>query len=326
MKTAIFYLTQNTDVRKTYLKTSLYFLFKNFNEKYLHPVIILHEGDYDAKSQEEIILSVREASRSAVSFVALDADDFVVPPHIDQRKMKSCIAQKCTPYWRSEKYRMMCRWWLKHFPKYAAGYDYVMRLDDDSIIEETLNYDLFDWFDKNNLIYSSNLLHNDCGICCYGMKEFFENRYPDKKELLKSMFNAQEVSMNAVQMHPFRCVLSTTQTKFPSFETSMTVWSPLMYYNNFFITRTSFWMQPEVKASIDAIDQNGSIFYFRWGDAPLQTLLVMMHADDQSRVKRAVFKYSKRMQREAFLGDDNEFHAYMPRTYDKSSCITENEK
>ena len=327
MKTAIFYLTQNTEVRRTYLKTSLYFLFKHFNAKYQHPVIILHEGDFDSKAQEDIIFSVRESCRSLVSFVTLDPEDFKIPSHIDERKMRNCIAQKCTPYWRSEKYRMMCRWWLVHFPKYASGYDYVMRMDDDSIIEEPLNYDLFEWFEKGNLIYASNMLHSDCGICCYGMKDFFEARFPDphKKELLKSMFNKQEIAMTAVQMHPFRCLLSITQKpdQYPQFDKSLTVWSPLMYYNNFFITRVSFWEQPEVRASIDAIDQNGSIFYFRWGDAPLQTLLVMLHADDQTRIKRAVFKYSKRMQREAFAGDDGEYHMYMPATYDKSSCITE---
>ena len=49
---AIFYLTQNTPVRKTYLKTSLYFMFKNFNAEHKYPVIILHEGDFDAKSQD----------------------------------------------------------------------------------------------------------------------------------------------------------------------------------------------------------------------------------------------------------------------------------
>jgi hypothetical protein len=56
------------------------------------------------------------------------------------------------------------------------GYDYVMRLDDDSIIEETIP-DIFNWMKDKNLIYSSNLLHVDCGICCYGMKDFFKKHH-----------------------------------------------------------------------------------------------------------------------------------------------------
>ena len=95
-----------------------------------------------------------------------------------------------------------------------------------------------------------------------------------------------------------------------------------MYYNNFFITKTAFWQRDDVKAAIDKIDKDGSIFYYRGGDAPLQSIVVMLFAK-QNEVNRCVFKYSKRMQREAFLGDDKEFHSYMPDTYDKSTCITE---
>ena len=73
--------------------------------------------------------------------------------------------------------------------------------------------------------------------------------------------------------------------------------------------------------SIDAIDADGSIFYWRWGDAPLHTILVMLFEKD--RVGRAKFAYSKRMQREAFIDDDGEPHAYMPGTYDRSSCMSE---
>ena len=117
---AIFYLTQNTEARRIYLKTSLYFLFRHFNQKPKYPVIILHEGDYDDKAQREILMSVRSSCRSCVSFRKLDDGDFTIPAHIDQEKMQSCIATRPTPYWRNDKYRMMCRWWLVHFPKYAT--------------------------------------------------------------------------------------------------------------------------------------------------------------------------------------------------------------
>ena len=63
MKAAICYLTQNNDIRKTYLKTSLYFLFKYFNEKFRYPVIIFHEGDYDNEAQQDIINSIRASCR-----------------------------------------------------------------------------------------------------------------------------------------------------------------------------------------------------------------------------------------------------------------------
>lgn len=320
---AIFILTQNNEVRKTYLKTTLYFLFRNFNSKFKYPVVILHEGDYDSKSQREIVMGIRKECRHLISFLALDPEDFVLPAHIDEEKMNNCIATRAVPYWRNAKYRMMCRWWLVHMHKYAKGYDYVMRIDDDSIIEETIDKDLFAWAADNKLVYSSNFVHVDCGICCYGMKEFFEREFPDKKQMIAQMFTKSDIPMRSVQFHPFRKLLSITHADAPlKIEETMPLWMPTMYYNNFFITKTDFWAREDVKTTIDAADKDGGIFYYRWGDAPLQSLIVMLHAKPEE-IKRAVFKYSKRLQRESFKDDDGEFHDYMPATYDKSSCVTE---
>jgi len=118
-------------------------------------------------------MGIREECRDLVNFTALDPTDFVIPDHIDRAKMERCIAMRPVPYWRNDKYRLMCRWWIVCMPKYAAGYDCVMRLDDDSIIEEPIKQDLFAWFMEKELVYAGNLIHNDCSICCYGMREFF---------------------------------------------------------------------------------------------------------------------------------------------------------
>lgn len=320
---AIFILTQNTDVRKTYLKTSLYFLFKNFNAKYNYPVIILHEGDFDAEAQTEILTSIRKSSRHCVSFRTLDPDDFKLPDHIDRHKMERCIEANAVPYWRNEKYRMMCRFWIVNFQKYTTGYDYVMRLDDDSFIEEPVP-DMFEKMKTKNLVYTSNLLHVDCGICCYGMKEFFEKIHPESKSKIEQMFIPQEIPSRTVVIHPLRTILSLTQDPLPDIGEKIKLSMPIMYYNNFFITSTKFWQRKEVIRDIEEIDKNGSIFYFRWGDAPLQSLLVMLHAKEDE-VSRSIFKYSKRLQRESLYGGDKQWHSYMPETYDKTSCITEDE-
>lgn len=325
---AICYLTQNTEVRKTYLKTSLYFLFKHFNAKYKYPVIIFHEGDFDSDAQEEIIAGIRSSCRDLVSFQALHPNDFTLPAHINSTKLKQILAIKPppTPYWRNEKYRLMCRWWLMEFMKYVTDYEYVMRLDDDSIIEEPIKEDLFLWMKTNDLNYSSNFLHTDCGICCYGMKAFFEKHFPDKKDTLSEMFVGQEIPMRSVQLNPFRTVLSLTQDPLPDIREKETIWMPVMYYNNFFITKTAFWQTPQVKDILHKIDQDGSIFYFRWGDAPLQSLIVMM-LSPADKISKASFAYSKRLQRESFKGDDGgHIHSYMPDSYEKTSCMVEDKK
>lgn len=321
MKCAIFILTQNTEVRKVYLKTSLYFLFKYFNKDYKHPVIIFHEGDFDNNTQTDIINGVREECRSYVSFRTLDPDDFKVPGHIDKEKLERCVAAAPTPYWRNIPYRNMCRWWLVHMPKYAAGYDYVMRLDDDAFIEEPLP-DLFDWANKKGLVYASNFIHSDCGMCNYGMMEFFQSLFPDKRSLVESMFTPQNMPSRSAHAHPFRSLLSITQDPLPEIGEHIQLQQPTIFYNNFFITKSSFWQREDVQAAIKAIDENGSIYYFRWGDAPLHTLLVKLLAKPEE-VKQSVFKYSKRMQRESFPDNCGNFHSYMPGNYNQSSCMTE---
>lgn len=317
---AIFILTQNTDVRRTYLKTTLYFLFKHFNAQFKYPVIILHEGDYDHTAQREILMGIRESCRSLVSFVALDSQDFDIPDHVDRDKMDACIATKAVPYWRTARYRLMCRWWMVHMLKYAKGYDYIMRIDDDSIIEEPVEHDLFEWMAANDLVYSSAMVHVDCGICNMGMKEFFDERFPDKKDTIQKMFQPSEIPLTAPHFHPFRKLLSVMHGDSIPLREKLQTWMPIIYYNNFFITKTAFWMQDDVQQTIDAVDRHGGIYYYRWGDAPMQTIIMHLFAKPE-QIKRAMFRYSKRLQREAFLDDIGMYHSYMPPTYDLTSCV-----
>lgn len=323
VKCGIFILTQNTVERKIYLKTTLYFLFRNFNKKYEYPIIILHEGDYTAESQDEIIKSIRENKRHLVSFKQIDKQDFELPYHIDADKVDKIVELQPVPYWRNLKYRLMCYFWVKHFFKYTEDFDYVMRLDDDSIIEEPLAEDLFEMVEKKDLVYLSNIVHIDCGLCNFGMKELFEELIPSAKSKINSgVFveaKLKEGDANDKHFQKFKEVykiVSGNQAP-PELVTNM----PLMYYNNFFITSTAFWKRSDVQNIINGIDKHGGIFYYRYGDAPIHTLITSLLEPD--KVSRAIFKYSKRLQREAFVDHENNIHSYMPKTYDKSSCITD---
>jgi alpha 1,2-mannosyltransferase len=323
-KAGIFLLTQNTIERKIYLKNCLYFLFKNFNKKYNYPVIILHEGDYDDNAQSEIKNSIRQNHRHVVTFKQIDKGDFDVPSHIDKERLEKVVELQPVPYWRNGRYRSMCYFWIKHFFKYTNDFDYVMRLDDDSIIEEPIVTDLFQTMVEKEYVYISNLLHVDCGICNYGMKEMFEKILPSaKSQLNDKMFIKSKIPKNTVIMDKFKELYRLNEGKnleIETFNDDIETEMPLMYYNNFFITDTRFWKREEVKYIIDAIDKHGGIFYYRYGDAPLHTIIVSLL--EPRKTTRTVFKYSKRLQREVFVDNDGNFHSYMPKSYDHSSCIT----
>jgi hypothetical protein len=321
VKGAIFILTQNTCERKIYLKTSLYFLFKNFNSKYRYPVIILHEGDYDEKSKDEIMKSIREDCRVLINFKTLDVNDFTVPTHIDVEKMQRSIELQPVPYWRNAKYRSMCYFWIKNFQKYMSDYEYIMRLDDDSIIEEPLNADLMDIAKIRDINYMSNIIHIDCSICNYKMKDFFSEIFPDKLDKIKEVFVDHKLESNTPYFQNFKNLYKVLYDK--EYEgTDVNLSMPIMYYNNFCIIKTDFWMSSPVQDVINKIDKNGNIFYCRWGDAPLQTIIVTLL--DHTKISKVDFKYSKRLQRECFIDDKGNMHSFMPKTYDNNSCITNN--
>ncbi len=318
-KAAILILTQNTIERKVYLKTTLYFLFKNFNNKYRYPIIILHEGDYNERDKIEIVTGIRGECKELIKFKEIDKNDFEIPEHIDKDKLNKSVNTQIVPYWRNKKYRSMCYFWIKHFIKYCDGYDYIMRLDDDSIIEEPITSDLFKLLNDNNNVYMSNIIHIDCGICNFEMKELFKKIIPNiNNEKLDKLFVKAEIS-NKQPIYNKLKELYHIVNNIEYDNDNFTINMPLMYYNNFFITNTNFWKRDDVLKIIDEIDKSGNIFYYRYGDAPLQTLIVSLL--EPEKITRTVFKYSKKLQRECFIDLNNNIHSYMPDNYNHSSCI-----
>ena len=232
IKGAIFILTQNTIERRVYLKTSLYFLFKNFNAIYKYPVIILHEGDYTEDAKKEIIAGIRGECRNLLTFQQIDDEDFRIPSHIDIDKMNSIIDLRVVPYWRNQKYRSMCYFWMKNFYKYTKGYNYVMRLDDDSIIEEPIKYDLFEMMSDKDFIYMSNIIHLDCSLCNYGMKDFFLKHYENNKDKINELFMDHKLTSDNEYFNKFKKLYKELNNEDYS-DTSIELNMPFMYYNNF---------------------------------------------------------------------------------------------
>jgi len=303
------------------LKTSLYFLFKNFNAKYKYPVIILHEGDYNEEANNEIIMGIRCDYRYLVQFKQIDNEDFCIPSHINIDKMNSIIDLQVVPYWRNQKYRSMCYFWLKNFYKYTKDFDYVMRIDDDSIIEEQIKYDLFELMRDKDYIYLSNIIHLDCSLCNYGMKEFFLKHYENKKDKINELFMDHKLSNDNGYFENFKKLYKKINNDEEYNGDSVELSMPFMYYNNFNIINVDIWNTPEIQDIVNKIDEQGYIFYCRWGDAPLQTIILSLY--DSDRITKVNFKYSKRLQREAFKDDKGTLHSFMPNDYDNNSCVVQ---
>jgi len=107
------------------------------------------------------------------------------------------------------------------------------------------------------------------------------------------------------------------------FENKKKVWS-IMYYNNFNIISVDTWNTPEIQDIVEKIFEHGYIYYCRWGDAPLQTIILSLY--DHNRITKVNFKYSKRLQRESFKDDEGALHSFMPNDYQNNSCVVQNKK
>lgn len=323
LNAAIMILTQNSIERKVYLKTTLYFLFKNFNHKYNYPIIILHEGDYNDRDIKDIIQGIRGEYKNLINFIKIDKEDFEIPIHIDKDKLEKTVNTQIVPYWRNKKYRLMCNFWFKNFIKYADNYDYIMRLDDDSLIEEPINQDFFQILKDNNNVYMSNIVHIDCGLCNYNMKELFEKILPDKKNIIEKLFIKAKITKDNEIFYKFKELYKIINDE-EYMDDIVNINMPIMYYNNFFVTDINFWKREDVQKYINEIDKTGDLFYYRYGDAPLHTILISLL--EPTKITRTIFKYSKRLQRESFIDLNNNIHSYMPNEYYNSSCILENNK
>jgi hypothetical protein len=155
------------------------------------------------------------------------------------------------------------------------------------------------------------------------MKDFFLKHYASEKDKINELFMDHTLNNNNEYFNKFKSLhkaLNNEDYEGASIELNM----PFMYYNNFNIINVDVWNKPEIQDIVNKIDEQGYIFYCRWGDAPLQTIILSLY--DNTRITKVNFKYSKRLQREAFKDDEGKLHSFMPSDYDNNSCVIKNTK
>jgi alpha 1,2-mannosyltransferase len=238
MNTVIIYLAQTRRLDK--LLRSLRLLQTNLLDAHPHPVVVFHEGDFT----EEHLAQMCERCPS----VQLSEVDISPPPHIDT----SQFDQWALSHSHSIGYRNMCRFFsLGLYPR-LEGFDYYMRLDDDSFIHSKMEEDPFEVMRAGNKVYAWRATRPESKSAVRGLKPFL--RVHDKR------FGAYQ-------------------------------WDRKIFYNNFHIAKPSLWLTSPCKEALEAIEKNGGIYTKRWGDAPIHTLLVRVYTDIAQRHRFTSFDY-----------------------------------
>lgn len=156
-------------------------------------------------------------------------------------------------------YKGMCQFYAMEFMHYLKGYDYCIRLDDDSFLHSELNIDPFI---KNKLIY--------------GYVRDKEDNHADTRRTLPPAIK-EYIKSNDVK------ILCNK-------ENGISMWH---HYSNFWLTDLSFWNQHTVKNYLNHIHSLRGIQRFRWGDHVIMSNALRMFCPPR-KITKLQFKYEHR--------------------------------
>lgn len=217
--------------RHTWMARALESIYANFNKRFHYPVIIFYE-EQDLEHLEEV--RMHSENEVYIQEVRFKPPSFLSQPIPEDIECESKVG-----------YRFMCHFHAKmvYQEPIIQGLDYLLRLDDDSIIRQPIPYDVFKYMQENDLWYGYRAVQSEPSRCVKGLHTA-ASYYVNVTHIIPEFFNT-----------------------WPLRDT---------YYTNFEISNTKIWFSQNYKDFIEYIDRLGGIFYLRWGDAPIKTLGVTM--------------------------------------------------
>lgn len=251
LKCAIYGLVKGYGPRNTYSKVIRRnkLLHENFNSKFNYDMILFHEGNIQEDHQEKmcnLTPNLRFIDISDRCFI--NTDEVTTANETGGEGINNLG------------YKHMCRFNSRFVFEYLKDYDYIMRADDDIYLFSQIDYDLFEFMDKNNFVYGYGRRDIDSHQRTSDTLIPFVTNYIEKNNV-EIMCDLEEINMQC-------------------------------FYNNFFIAKVSFFRSSEVQNFIMAVDESMGFFSYRWGDNPIHALIVKMFSDPSRWHKFTDFSYT----------------------------------
>lgn len=280
MKPTFVYLAQNTardpqwgrDSRSL-LEVSLDKLYENYNNRFGQSIIIFHEGDFKANDQVAIA-----KGRPEISFHEIE---FKIPDFLDKSKVPDIwvsSAGKAYGEWGLG-HRHMCRFYtLQVFDLLdELGYDWICRFDDDSILHSPIDYDLFEYMDNNNLEYGYRVDSQEPFRLTEGFSEQLLN-YISEFDVTPTFFD-EHIWKPGIKDKLMNCYYQMMAIRWPLKKNNLRIagtYDNWGYFNNFFISKLSFWKSLPVQRFLHYFDQMGASHIHHWNDLILQSAAVQI--------------------------------------------------
>ncbi len=271
MKPAIVYLAQNTPTDLQYgrdsrslLDRSLDLLYRNYNNQFKHDILIFHEGDFKEKDQQAVAKGRREIKFQEIHFE--------IPSFLPKEE----VPEIWSDGWGNKfgmGHRNMIRFYAVQLWQImpALGYDWFFRMDDDSFIHSKIEYNMFEFMEKNGYEYGYRVDIYDADDPARGFVETVR-AYMTAEKLQSRFFEEQirPARFKVLMKNRVKRMLMKWKPEGKRYrlDYDYEYWG---YYNNFFITNVGFWRRPDVQAFVNHFDRIGGWFKYRWNDLIFQS-------------------------------------------------------
>ena len=228
-------------------------LFANYNGRQQDDVLIFHEGDFTAADQRAVI-----DERNAIRFVRLATRYWSMP---------ASVASDNQTLWEQPRfslgYRHMLRWYsITIWPCLEAmGYEFVMRMDEESFLLSPIGYNLFTYMRQRGLEYGYRMASFESGGLPASGRAAVDERFHS--------FVREYLFANGLQptMLLRGCEGSAGAAAADVGSFSVRRCGDLYgFYNNWFISRLSFWQTQPVRHFLHHVDRSGHQYRRRWND------------------------------------------------------------
>ena len=310
----IVYLTQKQHSSygrdsQSLLHESIRLLFENYNAAQLDDLWFFHTGDVPVHDQQHV-LSLCQPARA--EYVQLAPWHFQLPPGAQNPDIPLDVLQasrSAKHHWHlshrlwtlpnrfSAGYRHMIRFFTIGIWEVlaSAGYEYVMRMDEDSFIRTPVRYNLFDFMAKRDLVYTYRLgnWEADPHVSIRGKLHAFVRTFVKEYNL------TERVERTGWLLEP--CVEPRSVANY-TIERCGLLNGP---YSNWFMSKVSFWQEEEVASFLRYVNASHSIYFERFGDNLLQGIAYQIFANRSQVHQHHDFAYEHVTRKPVRVGSDN---------------------
>ncbi len=142
----------------------------------------------------------------------------------------------------------------------SLGYDYVMRIDDDSVIHSAIDYNIFDEMREQGLIYGYRALANFMDSECQALRQLGQ-------------------------------ALPLLERQVPAWVDLCARFTRTGFYNNWFVSSVRWWQEARVLELRQALDASRLIYTHRLGDLVFHTAAVVTLLPPRTRRHFLDFSY-----------------------------------